>query len=259
LFSRLSRGNARNMLTRDVAPGIHRIEDAHTNWYLVEDDGAMAIVDAGVPRTSWQLLHHALRSLGRSASNLRALVLTHAHFDHIGFAEQARRELGLPVYVHRDDVKLPKNPQSYERERTPLYYVATKPRALPIVAGFLRRRAFWPAPIAEVTPYEDGTLDIPGAPRVVFTPGHTHGHCALHFPDRNTVIAGDAVVMLNPYTGGHGPQIVARAANADSERALASLDALAATGAQTVLTGHGEPWRRGAAAMADEARRAGIS
>jgi hypothetical protein len=31
------------VLTRDVAPGIHRVEDARTNWYLVEDDGAMAI------------------------------------------------------------------------------------------------------------------------------------------------------------------------------------------------------------------------
>ena len=105
----------------------------------------------------------------------------------------------------------------------------------------------------------DGTLAVPGRPRVVFTPGHTNGHCALHYPDRNTVIAGDAVVMLNPYTGARGPQIVARAANADSAQALKSLDALAATGAQLVLTGHGEPWRRGPAAMADEARRAGVS
>jgi len=247
------------MFTRDIAPGIHRIEDAHTNWYLVEEDGALTIVDAGVPQTSWPLLHDALRQLGRSPADVRALVLTHAHFDHIGFAEQARRELGVPVYVHEADVELTKDPQSYKRERTPLYYVATKPRALPIVVGFLRRRAFWPTPIAEVTPFQNGSLDVPGKPRIVLTPGHTYGHCALHYPDRHTVIAGDAVVMLNPYTGGHGPQIVARAANADSALALKSLDAIAATGAQTVLTGHGEPWRHGAATMADEARRAGPS
>jgi hypothetical protein len=53
--------------------------------------------------------------------------------------------------------------------------------------------------------------------------------------------------------------LVARAATADSAQAMISLDAIAATGAQTVLTGHGEPWRRGAATMADEARRAGLS
>ena len=247
------------MLTRDVAPGIHRVEDAHTNWYLVEEDGALTIVDAGVPHTSWPLLHDALRTLGRTTDAVHALVLTHAHFDHIGFAEQARRELGIPVLVHRDEVHLTKHPRDYARERTPLYYVATKPRALPIVVGFLRRRAFWPTPIAEVTTYVDGTLDVPGRPRVVFTPGHTYGHCALHFPERDTLITGDAVVTLNPYTGSLGPQIVARAATADSAQALESLDSIAATGATAVLTGHGEPWRSGAAAMADEARRAGAS
>ena len=72
-------------------------------------------------------------------------------------------------------------------------------------------------------------------------------------------VTGNAVVTLNPYTGGHGPQIVARATTADSAQALRSLDAIAATGATIVLTGHGQPWRRGAAAIADEARRAGIS
>ena len=227
------------MLTRDVAPGIHRVEDAHTNWYLVEDDGALAIVDAGVPQTSWTLLDDALRQLGRTASDLR--------------------ELGLPVLVHRDDVHLTREPRDYKRERTPLYYVLAKPRAFPIVTGFLRRPAFWPTPIAQLTPYVDGTLDVPGRPHVVFTPGHTFGHCSLHYPERDALIAGDAIVTLNPYTGDHGPQLVARAATADTAQALRSLDAVAGTGAQTVLTGHGEPWRRGAAAMADEARRAGVS
>ena len=102
-------------------------------------------------------------------------------------------------------------------------------------------------------------LDVPGRPRVVFTPGHTHGHCSLHFPDRGTVIAGDAVVLLNPYTGRRGPQIVAGAATADSKRALASLDALAATGAETVLTGHGEPWIGGVEEAVQRARAAGAS
>jgi glyoxylase-like metal-dependent hydrolase (beta-lactamase superfamily II) len=104
---------------------------------------------------------------------------------------------------------------------------------------------------------DNGALDVPGSPRVLFTPGHTLGHCALHFPERDAVIAGDAVVTLDPYTGGRGPQIVAGAATADSRRALGVLDAVAVTGATTVLTGHGPVWRQGAAAAVALARERG--
>jgi len=246
------------MLEKNVAPGIHRVEDANVNWYLVEADDGLTVVDAGVP-ASWSSLHDALADLGRTAQDVKAIVLTHAHFDHIGFAERARTELGVPVYVHENDVPLARKPMQYAHERSRTRYILSKPKALPIVLGFLRTRAFWPRPLGAVERYTDGILPVPGLPRVVPTPGHTLGHCSLHFPDRDTLIAGDALVMLNPYTGGDGPRIVAGAATADSERALKSLDALAATGAGTLLTGHGEPWRRGAAEAARLAQRAGAS
>ena len=94
---------------------------------------------------------------------------------------------------------------------------------------------------------------------MLFTPGHTLGHCALHFPDRDAVIAGDAFVTLDPYTAAPGPKLVARAATADTERNLATLDAIAETGASTVLTGHGAPWTGGAAEGVRRAREAGAS
>ncbi|MDP9486334.1 MAG: MBL fold metallo-hydrolase [Actinomycetota bacterium] len=233
------------MLQTEVAEGVHRIEDSYTNWYLIEEDGRLTVVDAGVP-TSWWSLKGALGKLGRDPSEIEAVVLTHAHFDHVGFAERARRELGVPVWVHENDVPLTRKPLLYGRERSVLSYVATQPRALPIVASFVRTRAYFPSPVARVNRYGDeGTLPVPGSPRIVFTPGHTLGHCALHLPERDALIAGDALVMLDPYTGDAGPRIVARAATADTERAFASLKQLAHTGARVVLTGHGEPWTEG--------------
>ena len=98
---------------RDVAPGIHRVEDAFTNWYLIEAPDGLTIVDAGVP-SSWDSLTSALRELGRPSSDIRALVLTHAHFDHVGFDERARTELSIPVYVHDNDVPLTRHPWRYD-------------------------------------------------------------------------------------------------------------------------------------------------
>jgi glyoxylase-like metal-dependent hydrolase (beta-lactamase superfamily II) len=247
------------MLHRDAAPGIHRIEDDNTNWYLVEGDGGLTVVDAGVPR-SWDALHEALGALGRSPSEVRALVLTHGHFDHVGFAERARTELGVPVHVHEDDVPLTRHPWRYDYERSPFFYFATQPQALPNVARFVRDRAFWPKPVGEVVRFGDaGTLDVPGRPRIVPTPGHTLGHCALHFPERDAVIAGDALVMLDPYTNRRGPRLVARAATVDHERNRTTLEALAATDARLVLTGHGPVFDGGARAAVAAARAAPVA
>jgi hypothetical protein len=48
------------MLHRDVAPGVHRVGEAFTNWYLIEADGRLTVVDAGVP-TSWRTLEQVVR------------------------------------------------------------------------------------------------------------------------------------------------------------------------------------------------------
>src|SRR3954453_19094725 len=236
-------------LELNAAPGIHRVEDANTNWYLVEDDGAVCVVDAGVP-SSWDSLHEALGRIGRGPEDVAAVGLTHAPFDHAGFAprgfgEKARTELNVPVYVHENDAPMTRHPWRYDFERPRSFYFATQVQALPIVAEFLRTRAFWPPPIKQVERYTNGTLPVPGAPRVVFSPGHTLGHCALHFPDRDALIAGDAIVTLDPYTARRGPRLVARAATVDVERNLESLAALVETGARTVLPGHGDPWTGG--------------
>lgn len=245
--------------TADVAPGVHRVEDAYTNWYLVEDGDGLTIVDAGVP-SSWDSLQDAIGRLGRSLDDIRALVLTHAHFDHVGFAERARQRLGIPVYAHEREVALTRHPTRYDHEQPRVKYLLTQPRALPIIASLTRHRAFFPTPIGAVQTYGDGgVLDVPGRPRVVFSPGHTYGHCALHLPDRDVLLAGDAFVLLDPYTGRTGPRVVARAATADSAAAKASLDALAATGAKVVLTGHGEPWRHGVESAVAAAKAAPVA
>lgn len=109
--------------------------------------------------------------------------------------------------------------------------------------------------IADTEPLEN-RADVPGTPWIIETPGHTDGHVALHFADRDAVIAGDALVTFDPYTGGIGPRIVAPAATSDVDTAVASLELLADTEAKHVLPGHGPAWSLGVRRAVAQARRA---
>lgn len=246
------------MLRKHVAEGIHQVQEASTNWFLVEEDGRLAVVDTGFPR-SWETLRDVLGELGRSMSEIEAVVLTHAHFDHMGFAERARTALGVPVWAHEREVPVTRHPWRFDHERSRLQY-ARYPGFLRIFTEMGAKGALWVKGVQETRTYGDGQqLDVPGRPRVVFTPGHSHGHSCLLFADRGALIAGDAFVTLNPYTGSQGPQIVAGAATADSARALASLDALSGLDVGTTLVGHGEPWTQSLPEAVAQARATGPS
>ncbi|MEE6286475.1 MBL fold metallo-hydrolase [Georgenia sp. MJ173] len=243
----------------EVAPGVHLVSRAAVNCYLIEDDDGLALIDAGVP-AMWRQLGEAIRSLGHRPRDLRAPALTHAHFDHVGLARRLQERLDLPVWAHPEDHRLAAHPYRYAHENPRAAYPVKHPAAVPILlrvaaAGALCVRGVELDRVRSLVPGRE--LPVPGRPQVLATPGHTYGHVALHLPDRDVVLSGDALVTLDPYTGRTGPRIVAGAATADSALNLRTLDAVAGTGAGTVLPGHGAPWRQGAAAAVALAREAG--
>ena len=78
----------------EIAPGIHRIGDRSiVNAVLLEDAGEVTIIDAGLPGF-YRDIPRELAAMGRTVADVRALVLTHGHTDHIGFAERLRRDAG---------------------------------------------------------------------------------------------------------------------------------------------------------------------
>jgi glyoxylase-like metal-dependent hydrolase (beta-lactamase superfamily II) len=123
--------------------GVHRVEDAYTNWYLLEEDGRLTIGDTGVP-SSWDSLAHVLPQIGRATGDVEAVVLTHGHFDTSGSPSARDASSASLSTCTTPDVELTRRPLSYKHERPRSYYFATQWPALPIVASLLRHRAFWP-------------------------------------------------------------------------------------------------------------------
>jgi glyoxylase-like metal-dependent hydrolase (beta-lactamase superfamily II) len=227
------------------------------NWYLVEDGGRLTVVDAGAPKYRPQL-DIALARLGRSVGDVAAIVLTHAHSDHTGFAEALREETGVPVYVHADDESLAATGKpAGKNEASFLPYLRYR-HAWRLLTHLAGAGAMKPKPIRELTTYADGaTLDVPGRPRVIHTPGHTSGHCALWFETAGALIVGDELCTLHPLTGARGPQLMPRSFNLSSAKCLDSLTKLVGVEAEVVAVGHGEPWRESVAAAVERVRARG--
>lgn len=242
-----------------VADGVYRIFSAKTNCYLVVADDGMTLVDAGLPG-SWRPMTALLTELGARPGDIDALVLTHGHFDHVGMAARLHDHHAVPALVHEKDRFLARHPYRYRHEAARPPYLVRYPQALPVLFGMGARGAFWVKGVDATPRVSHGeTVDVPGRPVALWTPGHTDGHCGLHFADLGVLFSGDAIVTLDPYTGKRGPRIVANAATADSAAALESIEVFASTGARTMLPGHGEPWREGADAAVRFAQRAGAS
>ena len=223
-----------------ISAGIHRIGAGLVNSYLLEESGEITIIDAGAPGY-WNDLPAELAAMNRTLADVRALVLTHAHVDHVGFAERLRSERGVPVSVHELDAKMARGETKPQNQKT---------LGIGLVAllGFIRfalsNGMLRSTPIAEVATFGDGaTLDVPGAPRVIHVPGHSEGSAALHVPARNALFVGDAFATLNVISGKTGPQLAPF--GSDFPRAKESLSRLQGIEAAYVLPGHGQPWTRG--------------
>jgi glyoxylase-like metal-dependent hydrolase (beta-lactamase superfamily II) len=246
------------MSTMQVKEGVHRLTHGVVNFYLIEEGGKLLLVDAGAPG-DWDLLVRAVAALGRGLDDLEAVLLTHAHADHIGTAERARTTASARVWVHEADAAMatggtpPKNDGKIRSYLLRAEFYRT-------LFSLARRGATRIVPVRELATFADGeTLELPGRPRAVHAPGHSPGSAALLLEGRRVLLTGDVLATRNPLTGRIGPQIMPSGLNSDTPQALRSLTALDGIPADVLLPGHGEPWTEGAAEALRLARAAGPS
>ena len=224
-----------------ITPNIHHFDTRPFNWYVIEESSRLTLVDAGFPG-HYQTFLDGLKSIGRALKDVEAIILTHAHADHTGFAEKVRRATNAPVFIHQADAA--KVQRVLQLPWVGLLSNAWRPYTATMLGTAVYNGVFTFPHVSKVFEFNDGdVLDVPGRPHVFHTPGHTPGEVAFYLPDREVLISGDTLVTQDLYTGrAIEPQVPRDWLNYDFKQAQNSLARLKDIGKTTILPGHGKPW-----------------
>ena len=141
------------------------------NTYLLSGEETAIIIDPGFHSESE---YSSFKSkLSSSGKKLIAVILTHAHVDHVLGLQRLLKDFEIPVYLNTEDMFLWENFGS-QATMFGLNQV-----------GF----SFTPESLPEEGIFEVGEFSF----ECLFTPGHSPDHTSLYFPDAKIVIAGDAL------------------------------------------------------------------
>jgi glyoxylase-like metal-dependent hydrolase (beta-lactamase superfamily II) len=206
----------------EVVPGIHRIDGVNANCYLVVDK-ELILVDTGLPRGANKVLRYITDDLHRPLSDLKTIVLTHCHMDHIGNAEAIKRATGAEIAAHGDDA-----PYMDGRKRAP------RPKG---VLRFLFRLL---SPAMRVEKFKVDIVlaesDKVGSMDVIHVPGHTPGSIALFDPARKLLFSGDVLRYQEGELVGPPDRFTM-----DLDESRRSTEKLKSLDFETLCAGHGEP------------------
>jgi hydroxyacylglutathione hydrolase len=205
-----------------LAPDVHLLTGFPKygiNWYLVGD----VLVDAGGKPDKRRILKQ-LR--GHKVS---AHALTHAHPDHQGASHAVCTELGIPFWVHRDDVEVAEKPELMLQRQPP------KP------LNKLMYRMF-AGPAHKVDRVLEEGDEIAGF-QALHTPGHAKGHISLWRESDRVLIAGDVLNTMHPFTMKRGLREPLEVFTPDVAENRRSIKRLAELEPALLLVGHGPPLR----------------
>jgi glyoxylase-like metal-dependent hydrolase (beta-lactamase superfamily II) len=224
-----------------LTPQLHHISLPVGHAYLWHDPDGLTLIDTGLPGSA-PLIEAAIRQAGYQPADLRRLILTHVHPDHVGAAADIAGWGDVEVMAHQADAPFIRNqaagppPDLADWER-PLYAQVTS--QLP---GEEAARQPPPPPPRIDRELGDGDeLGFGDGAVAVAVPGHTPGSLAIHLPAHQVLLTGDAAARAADGRVMGGVFHADRAQAAASFRRLADL-----SGVDVACFGHGEPLTRDA-------------
>lgn len=223
-----------------VTDQVHLVQTPLVNWTIVTDDTGVLLIDAGFPGSRDDVLT-SLRTLGFSPGDLRAILLTHAHIDHLGSAIWFAKTHGTPVFCHAGEVGHAKREYLQQASPAALLTQAWRPHWLAWSLEVARRGGLVRAGIPTTSALSaEIAAGLPGRPVPIPTPGHTSGHCS--YVVDGVLVTGDALITGHPLARRRGPQLLPSMFNHSDADCRRSLDALGTAGTDVLIPGHGDLW-----------------
>jgi glyoxylase-like metal-dependent hydrolase (beta-lactamase superfamily II) len=211
--------------------------------YLWHDPDGLTLIDAGLPGSA-PLIADAIRQSGHRPADLRRLVLTHFHADHIGAAAAIAGWGEVEVLAHHADAPFIRAaaagpaPDLADWER-PIYdQVMSQLPAQQVIPPRIDREIA----DGDELGFGDGAV-------AVAVPGHTPGSVAFYLPRHRVLFTGDAVARRENGT------VICGVFNVNRAQAAASFRRLAGLSAAVACFGHGEPLTHDAATALEAAAR----
>lgn len=236
----------------EAAEGVFLVRGTDVNWILLRDGRELTLVDSGYPGDI-PAVEASIRAIGSEPEDVRAILLTHAHIDHLGAVNHFYERYGTPVYT--DPAEVAHARREYLEQAGPAEVARNilRPGVFTWSLRIMRVGAMQKVSVPHARPFPNvGALDLPGHPIPIPTPGHTSGHTAYHLPDTGAVLTGDGLLTGHAVSRIIGPQVIAPMFNHGD--AVAGLDPLAGLAADLILPGHGDLHRGPIAAAVAEAR-----
>jgi len=228
-----------------VAPSIHLIRvplhwgRGEANIYLI-DSSRLTLVDTGTgDGECLRTIEKEMLKLGHRIEDLKLIVNTHSHPDHIGGDAEIQKRSHAEIAIHPLEAVALRDPPKFWAEETArmseLITTSGVPKLMErlMTSGLLARGRLGtstPEGIEVSTSLiESGRIDLgPFSLQVVHTPGHTPGHIALHDPSSGILFSGDHILQETT------PNVQ------DLSSFIESLDRVLRLDPRTALPGHEE-------------------
>jgi hydroxyacylglutathione hydrolase len=159
----------------EVVPGIHQIKGV-ANCYLVVNEDIM-LIDTGMPGNSSKIINYVKKTLKRDPHDIKTIVITHQHFDHIGSLDKLKKITGARVAAHPADAEY----ISGNKNQPGMGFMG------PIISLLKFIYRYQPVEV-DILLEEKDTLE---GYEVIHTPGHSPGSICLYNPQNKVIFVGD--------------------------------------------------------------------